>query len=148
MLTARQAAERAGADDVERLGGIIETMRRARTPEEFLVVDTEFHLTLARASGNAVVPLILGAVRDAIARQMLEAFQALDEAGRWNAERAFLVKEHAQLVQTVAAHDPEAAARAFSHHVHAFYTRVLAGEEVKPVKRAASSRPAKKARPA
>ncbi|HEV7535869.1 MAG TPA: FCD domain-containing protein, partial [Acidimicrobiia bacterium] len=105
---------------------------------------------LARASGNSVVPLILGAVRDAIARQMLLAFQALQEAGRWNAERAFLVKEHAQLVEMIAAHDPEAAARAFSHHVHAFYTRVLSGPGAKPAKGAAPSpaRPAKKARPA
>ena len=150
MLTARQAAERAGAEDVARLGEIIEAMRRAKSPSEFLAVDTEFHLTLARASGNSVVPLILGAVRDAIARQMLEAFQALEAGGRWNAERAFLVKEHAQLVQTIAAHDPEAAARAFSHHVHAFYTRVLSGQEAKPAKRAstASARPPKKARPA
>jgi len=146
MLTARQAAERAGPEDVERLGGFIENMRRAK-PAEFLALDTEFHLTLARASGNSVVPLILGAVRDAIARQMLLAFQALEESGRWNAERAFLVKEHAQLVETIAAHDPEAAARAFSHHVHAFYTRVLSGS-AKPAKRAASPRPAKKARPA
>jgi len=148
MLTARQAAERAGADEVARLGEYIESMRRAKTPAEFLALDTEFHLTLARASGNSVAPLILGAVRDAIARQMLQAFQALDEAGRWNAERAFLVKEHAQMVQTIAAHDPEAAATAFSHHVHAFYTRVLSGQEPKPAKRSAPARPAKKARPA
>jgi GntR family transcriptional repressor for pyruvate dehydrogenase complex len=149
MLTARQAAERASAEDIERLGEIIESMRRLKTPEEFLAVDTEFHLTLARASGNAVAPLILGAVRDAIARQMLQAFQALEEAGRWNAERAFLVKEHSQLVQSIAAHDPEAAARAFSHHVHAFYTRVLSPvEPTKPAKRPPSARPAKKARPA
>ena len=148
MLTARQAAERAGPEDIDRLGEIIETMRRTKSPEEFLAVDTDFHMTLARASGNSVAPLILGAVRDAIARQMLQAFQALEEAGRWNAERAFLVKEHAQLVQTIAAHDPEAAARAFSHHVHAFYTRVLSGPEAKPAKRTPSARPAKKARPA
>ena len=147
MLTARQAAERAGAEDIERLGGFIESMRRAK-PEEFLALDTQFHLTLARASGNSVAPLILGAVRDAIARQMLLAFQGLEEAGRWNAERAFLVKEHAQLVEMIAAHDPEAAARAFSHHVHAFYTRVLSPTVAKPAKRAPSARPDKKARPA
>jgi DNA-binding FadR family transcriptional regulator len=124
-------------------------MRRAKAPADFLALDTQFHLTLARASGNSVVPLILGAVRDAIARQMLAAFEALEAAGRWNAERAFLVKEHAQLVATIAAHDPEAAASAFSHHVHAFYTRVLSGSATtRPARRVASSRPAKKARPA
>ena len=51
-------------------------------------------------------------------------------------------------METIAAHDPEAAARAFSHHVHAFYTRVLSRSEPKPAKRATSPRPAKKARPA
>ena len=146
MLTARQAAGRARPEELAQLGAIVESMRRIKSPEEFLTLDTEFHLTLARASGNTVVPLILGAVRDAIARQMLLAFQALDEAGRWNAERAFLVKEHASLVQAIAAGDPEAAARVFSHHVRAFYTRVLSKQDPKPAKRPA--RPAKRARPA
>jgi len=131
MLTARRAAERASPEDIERLEGIIESMRNSRTPEDFLTLDTEFHVTLARASGNSVAPLIMGALRDAIAHQMLRAFKALEESGGWVSERAWLIREHAQLLETVASRDPDAAAHAFSRHVHDFYQRVLAKD--KPV---------------
>lgn len=131
MLTARRAAERASPEEIERLEGIIESMRNSRTPEDFLTLDTEFHVTLARASGNSVAPLIMGALRDAIAHQMLGAFKALEESGSWVSERAWLIREHAQLLQTVASKDPDAAAHAFSRHVHDFYQRVMVKE--KPV---------------
>jgi GntR family transcriptional regulator, transcriptional repressor for pyruvate dehydrogenase complex len=125
MLTARRAAERAGDEDIERLAGILENMRTSQTPEDFLTLDTEFHVTLARASGNSVAPLFMGAIRDAIAHQILGPFKALEESGKWNAERTWLIREHAQLLETIASKDPEAAALAFSHHVHDFSKRVL-----------------------
>ena len=125
MLTARRAAERASAEELERLTGIMQSMRNSRTPEGFLTLDTEFHNTLARASGNSVAPLIMGALRDAIAHQMLGAFKALEKSGDWVTERAWLIREHAELLKTVASRDPDAAAEAFSRHVHDFYNRVL-----------------------
>ena len=125
MLTARKAAERAGEEDLRHLHGIIDGMRACREPDEFLTLDTEFHVSLARASGNSVAPLIMGALRDAIARQMLLAFRTLEEQGNWASERAWLVREHAQLMETIEARDPEGAAQAFGRHVHDFYDRVL-----------------------
>lgn len=125
MLTARRAAERASDENIERLTGIVESMRNSGTPEDFLSLDTEFHVTLARASGNSVAPLIMGALRDAIAHQMLGAFKALEESGNWIAERAWLIREHARLLETVVSKDPDAAAHAFSRHMHDFYHRVL-----------------------
>lgn len=125
MLTARKAAERAGEDDLEHLRAIIDGMRNCREPDEFLTLDTEFHVSLARASGNSVAPLIMGALRDAIARQMLLAFRALEESGNWVSERAWLVREHAYLMETIEARDPDGAAQAFGQHVHDFYHRVF-----------------------
>jgi GntR family transcriptional repressor for pyruvate dehydrogenase complex len=129
MLTARRAAERASPDDIERLRSIIQSMRDSREPEGFLTLDTEFHVTLARASGNSVAPLIMSALRDAIARQMMAAFQALEESGGWTSERAWLIREHAHLLEAVESKDPDAAAEAFHHHVHEFYKRVLEDRE-------------------
>lgn len=126
MLTARRAAERASPEDIERLTGIIDSMHSSRTPEGFLTLDTEFHVTMARTSGNSVAPLLMGALRDAIAHQMLGAFKALEESGDWDSERAWLIREHAELLKTVASKDPDAAAHAFGRHVHDFYQRVLA----------------------
>lgn len=130
MMTARRAAERAGADDVDNLRALIERMRNSHTPEEFLTLDTEFHVTMARASGNSIAPLIMGALRDAIAHQMLNAFKALEDAGNWVDERTWLIREHAQIVETVASKDPDAAAQALSLHVTDFYQRVLQHHEV------------------
>lgn len=149
MLTARRAAERAGPEDLERLGGIIESMHNTGKPEEFLTLDTEFHVALARASGNSVAPLIMGALRDAIAHQMLQAFKALEESGDWMSERVCLVREHAHLLETVASKNPDAAAHAFSQHVHDFYHRVL--EKADPMAAPAlpqAAGPRKRRRPA
>jgi GntR family transcriptional regulator, transcriptional repressor for pyruvate dehydrogenase complex len=128
-LTARRAAERATPEDFERLRSIVESMNDTGKPEEFLTLDTEFHVALARASGNSVAPLIMGALRDAIAHQMLLAFKALEKSGQWMAERINLLREHAQLLDAVASRDPDASAEAFRRHVHDFYRRVLEKSE-------------------
>ena len=136
MLTARRAAERASSEDLERLRGIVESMSNTGKPEEFLTLDTEFHVGLARASGNSVAPLIMGALRDAIAHQMLVAFKALEESGNWMSERVNLIREHAHLLEAVTSRNPDAAAEAFSRHVHDFYHRVL--EKAEPAAASAS----------
>lgn len=148
MLTARLAAERVGAEEIERLQSIIEGMRNCVEPEEFLTLDTEFHLAMARASGNSVAPLLLGALRDAIARQMLRAFKALEASGKWVSERNALIREHAVLVETVSKRDPDAAAQAFRQHVRDFYKRALEDQDVaaRPLERAVT--PRKRRRPA
>ncbi|MFB9745525.1 FadR/GntR family transcriptional regulator [Pseudonocardia sulfidoxydans] len=125
MLSARRASEQCSAEDIFRLRGIIQSMRDSRSPEGFLTLDTEFHVVLARASGNSVAPLIMSALRDAIARQMLAAFQALEESGNWRAERALLIREHAHLLDAVESRDPDAAAGAFQQHIRDFYQRVF-----------------------
>lgn len=130
MLTARRAAERASPEEIERLRTIIESMHDSREPEGFLTLDTDFHVTLARVSGNSVAPLIMGALRDAIARQMLRAFKSLEESGDWVSERAWLIREHAHLLETVESRDPDAAAETVSRHVHDFYKRVMEGQEI------------------
>jgi GntR family transcriptional repressor for pyruvate dehydrogenase complex len=132
MLTARRAAERAVPEDIERLTALIGSMESSTRPEEFLTLDTEFHVTLARASGNSVAPLIMGALRDAIAHQMLLAFKALEESGKWASERGSLSRDHARLLQTVASKDPDAAAEAVGRHVHDFYDRVFGKDEPAP----------------
>src|SRR5207302_8778060 len=134
-------------EQVEALSGIVEAIGPGATPAEFLALDTEFHLLLARISGNAVAPLILHALRDAIARQVLVAFESLREAGKWTSELTWLVREHGELVDHIRRGDPDAAAAAFGQHVHNFYSRVIkaseapASEPVPVRKRQAARRP-------
>jgi DNA-binding FadR family transcriptional regulator len=132
MLTARRAAERASDEDIQRLRVILDQMRDADNSEQFLTRDADFHVTLARSSGNSVAPLILGALRDAIARQMFSAFKSLEQSGKWGSEHARLLREHTRLLETIESRDPDAAMQAFSQHVHDFYHRMLKDHEVTP----------------
>lgn len=149
IFAARKATERASEDDIERLRSILASMRETYTPEELLPLDTDFHVAVAKASGNSVVPLIMGALRDAIARQGLRAFKVLEESGKWESERKWLLREHAGLLETIERRDPDAAADAFSHHVRDFYNRVLADQPAAgqapaatPIRKSSRRRPA------
>jgi GntR family transcriptional regulator, transcriptional repressor for pyruvate dehydrogenase complex len=122
MYTFRAAAGTTTPEGIEQLSGIVDRMPAARDSEAFLELDTEFHLTIARLSGNAVAPLIMTALRGAIAKQMQLAFDAIEN---WPAEHAWLVKEHRRIVSTIAKGDEEKAARAASQHIRHFYGRVL-----------------------
>jgi GntR family transcriptional regulator, transcriptional repressor for pyruvate dehydrogenase complex len=114
-MNARAAATHADA-------GRLEELAREMGPEgdkdAFLRLDTEFHVALARASGNTLAPLLMEALREAIGREMRHGFDTLDD---WPGTRDRLVAEHAEIAAHVAAGDGDAAARAVDAHVRNFY---------------------------
>jgi len=131
VLTARQATARASDEDLYRLRDILASMQATYEPEDFMALDTEFHVSVAKASGNTVAPLIMTALRDAIAREGLRAFKVLQESGTWDRQRAWLIEDHTTLLEAIESRDPDAAAEAFSHHVRDFYETILAPEEAR-----------------
>lgn len=122
MWTAAAAASRAQPADIEQLAAVIERMSRTEQPKLFLEHDTEFHLTIARISGNSVAPLLMAALREAIARQMLETFQQLPD---WDAERRWLIADHQHIMEEIRSGNPEAARSAIESHIRGFYDRAL-----------------------
>jgi GntR family transcriptional repressor for pyruvate dehydrogenase complex len=80
--------------------------------------DVRFHLSLAGVSGNGAFPLVMSAVRDAIAGHLLDALQALDDP-RPTLER--LAGEHDAILAAVESGDCERATRLVRDHVWAFY---------------------------
>src|SRR4051812_33172455 len=70
-MTAREAARR---EDASRLAALAAGMEGVTGRGEFLQLDTEFHVELARASGNALAPLLMEALRETIAEKMRAAF--------------------------------------------------------------------------
>ena len=118
----RGAAARATPDALTRLGRLVDQMDAALDPEVFLERDTEFHVAIAKMSGNAVAPLFTEALREAIARQILDAFRKLDD---WPAEHAWLVAEHRGLVAAIRSGVAEKAAGAASDHIRDFYRRMF-----------------------
>jgi DNA-binding FadR family transcriptional regulator len=119
----RSAAARASADEKAELIARAHAMDHVDDSEAFLRCDTEFHVSIARRSGNSLAPLFMEAIRDAMARVMLAASRALPD---WASERELLVHEHHEIATLIAAGAGDAAAVAVSRHIRGFYGRWLA----------------------
>ena len=122
---AQLAAGRASDDSIEDLSSVVEEIRHAAEPEAFFEHDTEFHLTIARMSGNTIAPLIMAALREAIARQMLQAFRTLHD---WPEERRLLIRDHAEIADLIASGQGDEVARAVEDHIRNFYARAFRKE--------------------
>jgi GntR family transcriptional repressor for pyruvate dehydrogenase complex len=114
-MTARAAAERR---ESARLATLAAEIAKVGDRGTFLQLDTGFHVELARASGNALAPLLMEALRETIARQMRTAF---DEVPDWDATRAHIAADHAAIAAAVEAGDADAAAGAITAHIRDFY---------------------------
>ena len=129
QVAARAVARRASEEDLEELDAIVEVMCDVTLPKEFLELDGELHLTIARLSGNLVASLLMDALRRAIASQMLSAFEAIED---FESERKNLVEEHRELISLMRAHDEDGAARAMEAHITGFYGRLGSPEDLSP----------------
>lgn len=131
-LEAMVARAAAGSDDAaaaRELSGLAAAMGDEVDAGRFLELDTGFHTALARASGNALAPLVMDALREAIAREMRRGFDAAPDPA---AMRARIASEHAEIARLVAAGDGEAAARAVEAHIRSFYRLLLEPQERRP----------------
>jgi DNA-binding FadR family transcriptional regulator len=109
--TARMAAQKASAQDVEALRARIEEQRAALTQmERFLACDMAFHREIARVSGNPIFPAVI----EAVFQWAGDYYQPLVRAP--GAEQLTL-QEHTRLVDAIAAHDADAAEEAVRAHV-------------------------------
>jgi DNA-binding FadR family transcriptional regulator len=118
----RKAAGRSQADLTVRLHQIVDGMRAAADIDEFNGLDTEFHVELAADSGNALLPVLMEALRGTMRRAMLEGFDRLSD---WRAERDHLVGEHEQIVSFIEKGDSQAAGSALQDHILRFYRHVM-----------------------
>lgn len=104
------AAKNARKADIQAIAEANEAMRGAQTEDEYHRHDTEFHVRIAQASGNAV---LIEAVEQA--RLLLNnAILAQPETDLWH-ER--IDAEHDELLAAIRARDPERAAAAMSTHL-------------------------------
>jgi GntR family transcriptional repressor for pyruvate dehydrogenase complex len=86
----------------------------------FHTLDTGFHCEIARLSGNALLPVLMEALRAVIGREMERAFNEIDG---WEETQRRLVREHNKLIDLIEAGDPENAQRAVIDHISGFYRR-------------------------
>lgn len=117
---ARRAAER-GTPQPE-LRELVGSMSAAPDIGTYHELDTNFHVALARATGNALLPVLMESLRGAVQRDMTTGFSHLSD---WRAERARLLKEHRRIVDCVEAGRPDEAASAIEEHILGFYRTVM-----------------------
>jgi DNA-binding FadR family transcriptional regulator len=118
-ITAKFAAERASAEDLERLAAHLEQMRSGQSDfTAFIDADVAFHLEVADIAGNTVLADILHSVRS-----LLKVW--IDRAVRTEGDAAPTLAEHQQVFDAIASRDPAAAEAAMRAHM------VSAGDRLK-----------------
>ena len=88
------------------------------TEAEFLALDTQFHLSLAEASGNQVITATMAGLRSAI-----EGYARAGAAGlpSWPATSARLRLEHRGILTAILAGQADAARLAVHAHISGYY---------------------------
>ena len=119
---ARCAALRAEPGEIQRLRDIVEKMPTTETAFEFNELDTDFHVQLASISHNALLPVLMEAIRGAIQEEMVKSFARLRD---WKSTRDRLIAEHEDIVGTIEQGNDAAAALAVVNHISGFYTDVM-----------------------
>lgn len=113
---ARHAALRASPGDLDAIDRALERLEismRAREPRREL--DFDFHMAVARASGNEVFADMLNATR-VLMMQAIAVAQSLTCAGT-DERIEVVITEHRQIAESIRARDAEGAALLMSYHL-------------------------------
>jgi DNA-binding FadR family transcriptional regulator len=112
-LCARLAAERISQEELEALRASVERHRQSPDSVTAARENLVFHLGVVRATRNAVLQVLVEALRSFLYDTTVHLYYSRDKI-------AEAVDAHAKIVDALAAHDPELAARRMSKHLAAF----------------------------
>ena len=115
----REAARRPAKGQLAAARALLDKMDETDAVEDFLHLDAEFHVTLSRAAGNAVVAAIMTALRGAIHGYVLAA--AATSQSDWPPMARRLRRQHRNVLAAVEAGDGDRAARLVGRHIEDFY---------------------------
>jgi len=105
------AAQMASADDIANLQRAVNTMDASlEDAEAFIEADQGFHLALANATQNKLIPTLIDPIVDLLREQRKRIF--LVEGG---AQRGQF--HHKRILDAIQSHDPEAARKAMQAHL-------------------------------
>lgn len=93
--------------------------------DDFLALDTRFHVALADLAGNTVIAAIMAAMREGIEGYVTAAVEGLDN---WPAMAVRLLREHAGMLDAVADGQPDLAAELVVAHIEGFYRATGVGQ--------------------
>ncbi|WP_281712056.1 FadR/GntR family transcriptional regulator [Dermacoccus nishinomiyaensis] len=114
-LSARLAARNATDADHARLADLITAMRDDDLPPDvFNACDTDFHVAIARAAGNALATDLTVAIRESMRSPIRHGMNHVDD---WPAVRARLREEHEAIAAALADGDGSRAADLLDAHI-------------------------------
>jgi DNA-binding FadR family transcriptional regulator len=98
-------------------------------PREFNKLDTEFHVGVALAAHNDLLTYLMRALRDAIEREMVLAFERLPD---WRGAAVHLRAQHKAILGAIEAREGHAAGQLVERHICDFYTKTAAPRAKQP----------------
>ncbi len=138
-LSAANAAVNCTDEDIAALRRLIAKMKTCGKDEaQFAILDAEFHVTIASASGNTVISDLVSVIRSQLVRALTKVLQSPNAI-------PLSIKEHISLVDEIAAHHPDAAREVMLDHLKAALHRYsISSGAAKSGRNRASKRPATK----
>ncbi len=116
---ARLAAQKAGEEDIRRIGECIRLMEGIVEREEVdMGNELAFHRSIAQASQNPVIMRIVPIILDSIVK-------TYQEAPRTTADHRQALLEHRQIFEGIQEKDPAKASEAMRRHLENSYQRTL-----------------------
>ncbi|WP_432937700.1 FadR/GntR family transcriptional regulator [Kribbella sp. CA-253562] len=118
----QDAVPGAGEELAAKLGEAEQLLERmdgeGLSPEEFHLLDAEFHVALAGLAGNVLIAAVMGSLRSAIHGYVLAAVPNLPD---WDATAIGLRTEHHAIVAAIRDGRGDDAARLVTEHIEGFY---------------------------
>ncbi len=110
-IAAAKAASFAGEQEMARIDALIGRMKEAvGDAKRFAALDLEFHVTLAKASGNALLFDLVSMIRGQLARGLSKVLHVPDAL-------PLSLKEHIAIVEAIRRGNPKAAEKAMQAHL-------------------------------
>lgn len=140
-VSAANSALHASPDDLAKAHKLLAQMKAAlKDKKQFAILDLEFHITLANASGNAVLSDLISVIRSQLARTLSRVLQLPNAL-------PLSLKEHVAILDAIERHDAEGARQAMHDHLEAVLVRYgKANSAGEAAQAKADTRPAGKTR--
>ncbi len=126
LLEASVAAELAAAVHDHDLADALQLLDAMEPPgldpDEFLVLDAQFHVALAEASGNQVITAMMAGLRSAIEGYVLEGVPHIRD---WGATADRLRHEHREILHAIERGDSADAEARIRDHITGYYAESL-----------------------
>jgi len=117
--TVALAAERASEDEIKKLKNIIQKMKEIiDDPKEFAIENVNFHLTIAEASKNPILPVIFNSVNDLFMKEQQVVAKVLDLKSK-------SIKYHINIWNAIKNRDVDKAIKEMGKHLNHIQQAIL-----------------------